>query len=136
MAESNIHIKLVSALVSWIATKYFQGERGSLLIDSSESPAIAKPSGINGYVPDVIGHGLSDGLVVIGEAKTSGDLENLHTQEQLKAFLQYCAARPSSIFVLAVPWHMTRFARALLKSIGRRSGYESVSTVVLEQLEG
>lgn len=136
MAESNIHIRLVTALVSCIAVKYFRGERGSLLIDAPDSPAIAKPLEIDGYVPDVIGQGLPGGVVVIGEAKTARDLENMHTQEQLGAFLRYCAGRPGSIFVFAVPWHMTRFARALLKNVGRRYGYEGVSTVVLEQLEG
>ncbi|MDD5701713.1 MAG: hypothetical protein PHU23_06635 [Dehalococcoidales bacterium] len=136
MAESNIHIRLVTALVSWIAAKYFRGERGSLLIDSPESPAIAKPPRICDYVPDVIGQGLPSGAVVIGEAKTAGDLENLHTCEQLEIFLRYCAARPGSVFVFAVPWHMNRFARALLKNIIRRCGYEGVSTEVLENLEG
>lgn len=136
MAESNIHIRLVTALVSWIAAKYFRGERGSLLIDSSDSPAIAKPPGIGVYVPDVIGQGLPGGVVVIGEAKTAGDLENLHTREQLESFLRYCAARPGSVFVFAVPWHMSRFARVLLKNVGRRCGCEGVSTEVIEQLEG
>ena len=83
MAESNIHIRLVTALVSWIAVKYFRGERGSLLIDAPDSPAIAKPPGIGGYVPDVIGQDLPGSVVVIGEAKTAGDMENMHTQEQL-----------------------------------------------------
>jgi hypothetical protein len=107
-----------------------------LLIDSPESPAIAKPPGIGAYVPDVLGQGLPGGVVVIGEAKTAWDLENLHTREQLETFLRHCAARPGSVFVFAVPWHMTRFARVLLKNVGRTCGCEGVSTVVLEQLEG
>ena len=136
MAESNTHIRLVAALVSWIAEEFFQGQRGCLLVDSPESPVTAKPCGIAGYLPDVIGQGLPGGAVVIGEAKTAGDLENQHTREQLDAFLRYCAARPGSAFVFAVPWHMTRFARALLLSIKRTCGCECVSAVVLEQLEG
>jgi len=136
MGESNTHIRLVSALVSWIAEEFYQGQHGCLLVDSPGSPVTAKPSWIAGYVPDVIGQDLPGGAIIIGEAKTAGDLENQHTREQLDAFLRYCAARPGSSFVFAVPWHMTRFARALLKNIGRTCGCEGVSAVVLEQLEG
>ena len=136
MPESSTHIRLVSSLVSWIATEYFQGEEGSVLVDSPESLAQAKPPGIAGYVPDVLGQGLLGGGVVIGEAKTASDVENLHTREQLEAFLRYCAARPGSVFVFAVPWHMTRYARSLVGSVCRACKCGSVTTFVLEKLEG
>jgi hypothetical protein len=136
MAESNTHIRLVTALVSWIAAEYFCGQRGALLIDSPDSTVIAKPIEIGGFVPDVLGHGLPGGAIVIGEAKTARDVENQHTRRQLEAFLRYCAVIPGSLFVFAVPWHMTRYAQALLKQVGQASGCARVSTVVLEQLEG
>lgn len=136
MAESRTHLKLVEALVSWIAGERFHGERGCILVDGPDSPAHAKPTNIAGFVPDVYAQDLDGGGIVIGEAKTARDLENRHTRDQLGAFLPYCAARPGALFVLAVPWHATRYARHLLAIVGRTCSCESVSTVVLEQLEG
>jgi len=136
MPESSTHVRLVSVLVSWIAAEYFRGERGSILVDAPENLARAKPPGIAGYMPDVFGQCLPGGGVVIGEAKTAGDLENLHTREQLGAFLRYCVARPGSVFVFAVPWHMTRYARCLIEIVRRTCVCEDVTTIVLEQLEG
>ncbi len=136
MTESNTHIKLVTSLVSWIAAEFFLGNRGVLLVDSPDSPPFAKPLSIAGFVPDVIGLGLSGGAVVIGEAKTAIDLESRHTKDQLNAFLSYCAIKPGSTFVFAVPWYMTRYARSLLKNVGRSCECRDVSTVVIEQLEG
>jgi hypothetical protein len=136
MPESSNHLRLVSALVGWIAAEYFHGDRGLILVDCPESLARAKPPGIAGFVPDVYGQGLSGGGVVIGEAKTAGDLENLHTREQLHSFLLHCAARPGSVFVFAVPWHMTRYARCLIEIVRRTCACEGASAVVLEQLEG
>ncbi len=136
MAESRTHLRLVEALVSWIAVEQFHGERGCILVDAPDSLAHAKPPNIAGYVPDVFAHGLAGGGIVVGEAKTASDVENRHTREQLGAFLRYCAARPGSVFVFAVPWHATRYARWLIESVRRACGCGRVSTFVLEQLEG
>lgn len=136
MAESRSHLKLVEALVSWIAGERFHGGRGCILVDAPESLAHAKPPIIAGFVPDVYALDLDGGGIVIGEAKTARDLENRHTREQLETFLQYCAARPGAMLVMAVPWHATRYARHLLAIVGRACRCESVTTVVLEQLEG
>ena len=136
MPESSTHLRLVSALVEWISGEYFRKGKGSILIDSPESIAQGKPPGIDGYVPDVFGSNSSAGGVVIGEAKTAGDLENVHTREQLAAFLRYCSANPGSVFVFAVPWHMTRYARNLIEIVRRTQDCGDVTTVVLEKLEG
>jgi hypothetical protein len=136
MPESTVHMKLVCSLVSWISSEFFAGQQGTVLVDSPENPATAKPALINGFVPDVFGRGLPGGAVVIGEAKTAGDVDNRHTRAQIAAFLQYCAAMQGSVFVFAVPWHKTRFARNLIRNIERTSQFGHVSSVILEQLEG
>jgi hypothetical protein len=136
MPESCTHMNLVSSLVSWIAMNRFQGQRGCLLIDAPDSVRNAKPPTISGYVPDVFGASVSGDWVAIGEAKTAGDIENVHTKRQLAAFLQYCSERPGSVLVLAVPWHMTRYVRVLAAIIARMPGCGGVPTVVLEQLPG
>jgi hypothetical protein len=136
MPESIKHIKLVSALVTWISTQYFSGDKGRLLIDSPEYTALSKPKRIDGYVPDIFALKLLGGGIVIGEAKTARDLDNKHTRYQIEAFMKYCAIRPGSVLVIAVPWYLTRYARSLLCNISRSCGCDSVSTEVLDQLEG
>ena len=134
MAESQTHIDLVSALVSFVASQYFNGESGCILVDSPESSN--RPCPISGFVPDVYANGQSSGLVFVGEAKTAGDVESRHTREQVTAFLKFCAARPGSVFLFAVPWHMTRCARMLVRNIGRSVGCDGVETIVLDGLVG
>ena len=73
------------------------------------------------------------GRVVIGEAKSMGDLENSHTEAQVTAFLRRCGMAEGSAFILAVPWPIERLARALLTKLRIREGLAHVETVVLSE---
>jgi hypothetical protein len=134
MPESESHVKLVEAMVRWIANTYFAGDAGSILVDSGTSNG--KPPRIDGYVPDAFATSFSGNRIVIGEAKTWRDLENRHTHDQIVAFMRRCRASTGGVLVLAVPWHMTRFAASLLRSLKKRHACEPVDTVVIEKLEG
>jgi len=136
MGESAQHMKLVKSLVEWVAQAYFENDAGQILIDSPESSASAKPPRVYGFVPDVYAERAMPRNLVIGEAKTTHDLESRHTRDQLAAFLMRCGQVPDSALVLAVPWHMTRFARALLRVLQRQADVRQVMTVVLDKLEG
>lgn len=136
MPESRGHMNLVIALKKWVADQYFQGQSRSLLVDEPDSARGAKPVDIGGHVPDLFVPGLSDGLLVIGEAKTANDLENTHTKSQIEAFLRYCSSRTEAVFVMAVPWHMTRYARNLIANTKVKCGCEAVFSIVLDGLEG
>jgi len=114
MAESDTHKCLVSALVERIALDFFFGDKGSILVDSSSSSRECKPPSIEGFVPDVYAKGFGGGFTVVGEAKTAGDIECRHSSDQFRAFLQHCSQRNNAVFIVAVPWHMTRFAKALI----------------------
>jgi len=136
MSESVRHMKLVQSLVAWVAQAYFQGDLGRILVDSAEGLLAGRPPMLGGYVPDVYAKRFVPRTVVVGEAKTARDLENRHTRAQLVAFLKHCAEFPDSVLVLAVPWHMTRFAKALVCLLQRQQRLEGVRTIVIEQLEG
>ena len=136
MSESVRHMKLVQSLVVWVSQAYFQGDLGRILVDSAKGLLAGRPPMLGGYVPDVYAKRFAPRSVVVGEAKTARDLENRHTRAQLVAFLKHCAEFPDSVLVLAVPWHMTRFAKALMRVLLRQQGLGGVKTVVLEQLEG
>ena len=71
------------------------------------------------------------GRVAIGEAKTMNDLENPHTEAQVKAFLKRCAVAEGSTLVLIVPWPIERLARSILRHICSGGAFSGVETLVL-----
>ena len=134
MGESNNHIQLVEKLVHWIAAAYLNGDKGYLLIDHPESAVCSKPPRINGYVPDVFTASAPNGRTIIGEAKTTHDVERPHSIEQIKAFLRYCSNHENAVFVLAAPWSMSRYAKALLKHLQQHTNASMVTVIVIEGL--
>ena len=136
MAESDRHIALVKSLVDWAAKAYFHGDHGGLLVEASWCNKHGKPPVVGDYVPDVYGEADDPKRIVLGEAKTAADVENRHTREQLTAFLRFCAMSDGSVLVLAVPWHMSRFIRQMVKRLAIQNSAEHVKCVVLDGLEG
>ncbi len=134
MAESAAHVTLVEDLVAWVTKTYLNGDKGFLLIDHPTMNVSSKPPKINGYVPDVFTATAPNGLTVIGEAKTIGDVERPHSVEQIRAFLKYGSTCGNSVFVFAVPWPMSRFARALTKRLQIETNSSSVSIDVIANL--
>jgi len=136
MGESINHIQLVEELVHWIARTYLNGDKGYLLIDHPESDVFSKPPKINGYVPDAFTSSAPHNRTIIGEAKTTRDVERPHSEEQIKAFLRYCSVHENAVFVFAVPWLMTRYAKILLKRLQKETNTSMVTAIVLEGLPG
>ena len=136
MGESNNHIQLVNELVHWIARSYLNGDKGYLLIDQPESVACNKPPRINGYVPDVFTTSAPHNRTIIGEAKTTLDVERPHSIEQIKAFLRYCSNHENAVFVFAAPWPMSRYSKNLLKHLQHQTNASMVTIVVIEGLPG
>lgn len=134
MTESAQHRKLVQLLQGWVAATYFDGESGPILVDSADSNRYSKPPTICGFIPDLYARRDPVGGIIIGEAKTPGDLENHHTRAQLAAFLRKCAEDAGSVLVLATPWHSERTAKAVLRHVQRRTDMNHVDAIVLEQL--
>lgn len=121
-------------LQDWVATAHFNGDSGNILVDSAESNRYSKPPTVCGFVPDLYARKDTVSGIIIGEAKTPGDLENNHTRAQLAAFLKKCAEETGSLLVLATPWYSERTAKALLRHVQRRTDMNHVDAVVLEQL--
>ena len=124
---------MVAILQSYIADRFCKGNRVRVLTDSVSINSIARPPTIAGYVPDAYVMLNELGRAVIGEAKSLRDLENSHTEAQVTAFLRRCGMAECSSFVLAVPWPIERFARALLTNFQVREGLLHVETEVLSE---
>ena len=134
MPESEEHSNLVALLHSYITDRFCEGQGHRVITDSIGSESCIRPPPIEGYVPDAYIMLDELGRVVIGEAKSIGDLENSHTEAQVAAFLERCARVEDSAFLLAVPWPVERFARAFLTNLQVKEGLTNVETIVLSEL--
>ena len=133
MPESDIHAKLVDRLMSWVAREYCLGSTAAILVDRQGVIGPQRPPNVGGFVPDV--YLRVSAIRVVGEAKTSRDIETSHSENQLRAFLQYCGTT-EGLFVLAVPWYRVPYAHNLLQQMCRRACLSVRTFQVLRDLPG
>ena len=136
MSESLTHVKLVKVLLEWIRGIEGNNENWTIFADSLSAHECSRPPTIEGFVPDVYALHALNGKVIIGEAKTAMDIESPRSRDQITAFIRFCQMNTNSLLVLAVPWHMTRFAKSLVNILRRKNQAQAVQTIFLEKLEG
>lgn len=136
MPESQTHMMLVKALVSWISKSLLKGDDGLMFIDRSTSSVVEKPPKIGRYIPDVFVPNGFKYQLIIGEAKTAKDLEKKHSIKQIKEFILKCNETENSIFILAVPWYIVPLAKSISNEIVRASNAINVKIKILEKLPG
>lgn len=137
MSETSTHVFLVAKLLEWVEQNVTPKGDLCILVDSSSSPPESRPPTIGGKVPDVYVKSVGpDHLVLIGEAKTSQDVETEHTREQFRCYLDHLKWQPRSILLIAVPWHMARLAQSIVRRVQEEQNAEHVSVYVLEDLPG
>jgi hypothetical protein len=100
MSEGTLHRRLVQALVQSLDG----GARWFLFVDGDAVHCDGCPPKLSAVRPDVYARADSTKHVVIGEAKTAGDLENEHTLRQLTAYFEHLSENRSSELRLAVPF--------------------------------
>ena len=132
MPESIQHVRLVKDLCEYISKEYLNGDRGSILRDSSGVSSHDRCYEIDGYIPDVIGKTFTGTIKnIIGEAKTVHDIENRHTLLQLEAYLAYCSHEAhSAVLVVAVPWAYHQLIRLTLCNIAKRKNLDPTKFIV------
>ena len=108
MSESNQHYELVKQILTEVK-KILPKDKWVLIQSDSFSSSAISPKFSEGYRPDVY-YEFED-LMIVGEAKTSKDIENTRSLLQYESFLRSCAIfQGKAIFLLAVPF--TEFATA------------------------
>ncbi len=130
MTESDKHVELVALLRDYIKMA-FDIEEVFLKCDMyGENRTHGL---INGYIPDVFYN--YNGKVIVGEAKTSNDIERSHSIEQYKSFLEYCFLNnKDACLIIAVSWTDTVSIKKILKRIKNKLNY-NVKVIIINDLK-
>ena len=107
------HEAMVSQLLSYCIATYGDHAQVSYALDTVGLGSDNRPPKVGNSRPDVYGKRPSDGIELIGEAKTKGDLENIHTERQVADYAGYVENR-HSILLIIVPWPLTRACKSLV----------------------
>lgn len=118
MGESAAHMDLVDCIRRYAISKVPEGEEGLVLYDSPSSEE--KPSrNRDGFRPDVEYH--RHNFLIIGDAKTSKDLESRHSQQQIESYIRDCHDfSGESLLVIGVPFADSQRACSVIGSMQQR----------------
>lgn len=133
MGVSDTHVNLVRALGIWVMQNCHPSESAVMLLDLPETLSGNHPPAIGGHIPDMY---ISSSRMILGEAKTAGDIETKHSRQQYVEYLKHLSQYQESIFILAVPWDCVPLTKSLIKRIQKDADTKHVQTVFLEQLPG
>lgn len=135
MSETLAHTRLVGVIVRWLRVEYAAVPGLCLFCDCPPVLETEKPAPIEGFFPDVCALCTPPALTLIGEAKTTPDLESPRSYRQFMAFLRFLAARPKPTLVLATPWQATATAKNVIKQAQRESHTSTVTLRFLNDRE-
>ena len=122
MGESLQHIKLVNTIKHRAEEIVQESFKGFILLDLPESKE-KPPQMSEGFRPDL--YYCHNGIMIIGEAKTSYDFEKRHSQEQYLSYMKACLRfKGTAIMIVAVPWTESRAAKNLLRRIKRKNSFD------------
>jgi hypothetical protein len=136
LSESSKHIALVQAIKRWIETQTDFPKQMAILIASPNSPPDHQPPSVGGRIPDVFAQSSELNRVIIGEAKTTADIETQRSRNQFTDYLRFLGTQEQAMLVVAVPWDRVNQARSLLRSIQEKTKTHHVKITVLEKLPG
>ncbi len=128
---SSTHNKLVRKIIGWVKSQHEVKENLIIYHDNPAPIKAEKPKKIGGSIPDVYAHSIDGSFVVIGEAKTIGDLEKDHTIMQIRDYLNYLNKVPVGIFVMAVPLWSEATCINMILNIKKELNVTSVKHQVL-----
>lgn len=100
MAESDLHAELVTRIVKSLED---EGRKFFLFVDGRGGNGSIPPT-LQNYRPDVFARDNNSKVAIIGEAKTSNDIDNPHTECQLVSYFNFLAQEGTGRLMLSVPW--------------------------------
>ena len=129
MSQSDAHRKLVVQVAKVLKSHY---PRLAIITDLQHNPGDEVPPKIDGYRPDVYARETSADSIVIAEAKTDGDLGNIHTHNQIGSFFSYLERKGNGSFVLSVTGCRADRAKTLLRFMRRHMQVKSIDIAVFD----
>jgi len=128
------HELMVLHLIRWLDEKEAPFHPQTLSTECSLYSKIkTSPPIINGHRPDLFALSkASDSLCLIGEAKTTKDLETYRTEFQLRSFMRYLMEVGQGYLVLGVAWNSTLSAQSLLRKIITYEGATDITPLVID----
>lgn len=105
MSESSDHRTLVEALAREITGDSVWTNQPIIYSDILNGVGTSNlPPIIGSHRPDVFALDIRDSFSIVGEVKTAGDIDNMHTFSQLESFFNYLRVQARAEFWMGVPW--------------------------------
>lgn len=134
MSVSLDHELMVLHLIHWLDEMEVPFHPQTLSTECSLYSKIrTAPPTINGHRPDLFAVSkASESSCLIGEAKTTKDLETYRTELQLRSFVRYLNEIGHGYLVLGVTWNIVPSARSLLRKIISAEGATDIAPIVVD----
>ncbi|MBK8401303.1 MAG: hypothetical protein IPL29_09700 [Propionivibrio sp.] len=94
------------------------------------------PPAIGANRPDTFARDISTGRTIIGEAKTSEDIDNQHTRDQLASYFEYLSMQPVGELWMGVPWMSAGTAIRVSTLVRRQTQSEGIPICVAAYMIG
>lgn len=135
MSESQQHINLISLALEQVYS-LVEPEKHLFICSDLQNAIVLPPQTLEGCRPDVFF--TSDTMLVIGEAKTSQDIETAHSLNQYHSYFKKCSLFPGQSFiVMAVPWTDAALANNLLNRLKKKYSFcGSFKIIVVDEFRG
>jgi capsular polysaccharide biosynthesis protein len=133
MPISQTHELLVKEIETWILENY-NSSIIRIQVDDSFSNSSSRPPNIGGHIPDIYADSINKTKLLIGEAKTPGDLDNQRTVDQLTSYIKFLNKNGGGIVIIATQWSHANRAKSIAKKIVKYHQIQNVTIVVLDQL--
>ena len=118
MSEYAQHQQLVRIIIDDIIKEVGLENTALIATDAVDGFALP-PLTSEGFRPDV--YYLLNDRLIIGEAKTSDDIDRLHSKGQYESYIKKCSLfQGDATFILAVPWMDHATANNIVRKISKQ----------------
>lgn len=118
MSESLQHLQLVKLILDTTVSVVGKDKTALIATDAVDGYALP-PLTSEGFRPDV--YYCYQDTLILGEAKTSLDIERMHSCAQYESYIKKCALfQGEAIFFVAVPWTDHATANNIVRKIAKR----------------
>ena len=138
MSVSLDHELMVLHLIHWLDDIEAPFRPRALLTECSLYPKVRNiPPAIQGHRPDLFAVSkVNFDQCLIGEVKTTDDLEKYRTESQLRSFVRYLMDVDCGYIVLGVTWSNVPCAKSILRKILEDEGAKKINALVVNCSNG